>query len=166
MATTPSTDKKTTRSTRAKPKGTPAAQKAATTPSTDTTGTDTPDSPNVASSPPVVADPKVAALEARNAELQRQLDAVQNDRDAGLRSFPDDATERDVAIAKLMDNRDHLRNCPAVDGTELRVEMYGDTIPARPHHGVAAKACTVVRCITCGGTTRIDEPIEQVSAAL
>lgn len=72
------------------------------------------------------------------------------------------AAERNAAIAALLDDRDHLRGCPA-DG---RVEAYGDRKPANPARAIPAKDVTVIRCIECGGSTVIERSYAGVIADL
>lgn len=67
--------------------------------------------------------------------------------------------------------RDHLADCPVAlavdrgdDDVEIRVEAYAATVPANPDKAIPALPVTVVRCITCGGHRRIDEPYTDVAA--
>jgi hypothetical protein len=72
------------------------------------------------------------------------------------------AAARLEQLREFMHERDHLRDCPN-DG---RIEAYPETKPARPDKGEPARPVTVIHCIECGGTTVLDEPYEEVLAAL
>lgn len=71
------------------------------------------------------------------------------------------AARRSKAIAALMSDRDHLRDCPGG-----RVEAFAATRPPQPAKGLPAKSVTTVRCIECGGATIIDQPYEATVAAI
>jgi hypothetical protein len=79
------------------------------------------------------------------------------------------AAARDAALLSLMDTRDHLRDCPSgereiPDGHVVRVESYGSIKPKDDKKNLPERPVTVVRCITCGGTTVLDELVDVVRA--
>lgn len=69
---------------------------------------------------------------------------------------------RQRRIAALMDDRDHLRNCP----DPLRVEAYASIRPAQPQNAVPARPVTIVRCQECGGSMVLEQPYETTVAQL
>lgn len=75
---------------------------------------------------------------------------------------------RQEAIAELLDDRDHLRECPVADAGAAggRVEMYEARRPAQPSKGKGPADVTVVRCLECGGSTVLERPYASTVAAL
>lgn len=69
-------------------------------------------------------------------------------------------------FAAKLEDRDHSRGCPVVDGDGGRVEGYPSVKPAQPSNGVPAKQVTVVRCIECGGHVVVESDFETVIAEI
>lgn len=90
------------------------------------------------------------------ARLAKEL-AAQDD--ATTEEHVERAARRRAQLAELLDDRDHLRDCPGG-----RVEAYANVKPARPQAGEPAQPVTVVRCIECGGSTVLDRSFADVMA--
>jgi hypothetical protein len=80
---------------------------------------------------------------------------------AAVQSAEDAGAARNAAIAALMDDRDHLRNCPGG-----RVEAYQARKPARPADAIPARNVTVIRCIECGGSLVLEQEYAVTNAAI
>lgn len=79
----------------------------------------------------------------------------------------DTLTARNKAIRMLMDARDHSRGCPVQDGRELgRVEGYDGRKPPDPATGQPEKYLGVVRCQECGGSTLLEERLDEAVTRL
>lgn len=95
----------------------------------------------------------------RRALLEEAREAARhNPRDVpGLEAL----SERELAVRDLMDARDHTRGCPVAAGEELgRIEGYDARRPPDPASGSPEKWLGVIRCVTCGGATVLDERLE------
>lgn len=93
----------------------------------------------------------LAELQAQQATARAAV-AVEGDRQIAART---------AAIASLMHDRDHLRDCPGG-----RVEAYEARRPPQPSKAMPAADVTVVRCIECGGSTVLEETYPTVLARL
>lgn len=90
-----------------------------------------------------------AARDALRAELAAEQAATATVPAEGDRQV----AARTAAIAAMMHDRDHLRDCPGG-----RVEAYEARRPPQPSKALPATDVTVVRCIECGGSTVIEQP--------
>jgi hypothetical protein len=116
---------------------------------------------------PPIKKPTLADLSDEDrAALRAELDAEQlADITAKISDVERGAAAKLRAFAALMDPRDHLRNCPAEDGTG-RFEYYAETKPAQPQKALPAQPVTVIRCIECGGSTVLERSYPVVLAEI